>query len=277
MYDPIFELECTGVQMFYHTNEKKRYPVHWHSAIELIYILNGNATIVIEGVNYPVVSGEFIVIDSNQIHEFCYERESMMILIYISRSSMKYFIPELDEYAFCCAKRSIKKEQLDAYLRICDLMKELPPLYIMRPTAFKVKSHAIAMEIFYELANHFIEKRANVKSTARGEVLERLGEITEYIDTHHAETVSLEDIASHFHLSREYFSRFFRKNMGFTFIKYLNQVRLMHVYQDICNTQTGILELAEKHGFTGYKMFSQLFREVYGCTPREVRRDNMQI
>ena len=35
---------------------------------------------------------------------------------------------------------------------------------------------------------------------------------------------------------------------------------------------TGIMELAEKHGFTNYKLFNKMFHEVYGCTPREVRK-----
>ena len=39
-YEPLFELERTGVQMEYCTNSPIVYPVHWHSAIELIYILN---------------------------------------------------------------------------------------------------------------------------------------------------------------------------------------------------------------------------------------------
>lgn len=34
------------------------------------------------------------------------------------------------------------------------------------------------------------------------------------------------------------------------------------------------MELAEQHGFTDYKMFNRIFREIYGCTPREVRRIN---
>lgn len=131
MYDPIFDLEQTGIQIHYYTNERKRYPVHWHSAIELIFILNGNATIIIEGIEYPVISGEFLLIDSNQVHEFCYERESMMIVMYFSRSYMRNFVLDLDQYTFCCAKRVLKKEQLEAYLRICDFMKELPPLYII--------------------------------------------------------------------------------------------------------------------------------------------------
>lgn len=38
--------------------------------------------------------------------------------------------------------------------------------------------------------------------------------------------------------------------MGVTFTHYLYQVRMMHIYQEICKTQTGIKELAEKHGFS---------------------------
>ena len=274
MYEPLLKLERTGIQIHYHTNERKRYPVHWHPAIELIYILNGNAKIMIEGRHYPVVSGEFIVIDSNLIHNFHYERESMMVVLHFSRNIMGNFEPELDEYTFRCTKGTLRKEQLDTYLKICDLLKELPPLYVIQPIGYKVKSHAIAMEILFELLNSFCEKKNVMQKSEKNEILERLGEITEYIEIHHAETISLEDISSYFYLSREYFSRFFKKNMGVTFTHYLNQVRLMHIYQEICNTQTGIMELAEKHGFTNYKLFNKMFHEIYGCTPREVRKEN---
>lgn len=123
------------------------------------------------------------------------------------------------------------------------------------------------------MLNTFGKKKVLVKKTEKNDILARLGEITDYIDLHHAEVITLEDIASHFYLSREYFSRFFRKNMGVTFTHYLNQVRLMHIYQDICNTQVGIMELTERHGFTNYKLFNKMFREIYGCTAREVRWD----
>lgn len=273
MYEPLLKLEQTGVQIHYYTNERKRYPVHWHSAIELIYILNGDGAMMVEGKTYPVISGEFIVIDSNQIHNFHYKRKSMMIVLHFSRSVLKNFMPELDEYALHCTRGTLRKEQLDAYLKICDLLKKLPPLYIMQPVGYKIKNHAIAMEVFFELLNTFGEKKVLVKKTEKNDILTRLGEITDYIDLHHAEVITLEDIASHFYLSREYFSRFFRKNMGVTFTHYLNQVRLMHIYQDICNTQVGIMELTERHGFTNYKLFNKMFREIYGCTAREVRWD----
>ena len=274
MYEPIFKLERTGIQIDYHTAEERRYPAHWHSAIELIYILNGNAIMMVEGKKYPVISGEFILIDSNVIHEFRYARQSMMVVLHFSRNSMKNLMPDLNKYVFHCTRETIEKSQLEPYLRICDLLKKLPPLFFLQPTGYMVKGQSIAMEIFFELLNHFAEEKDSAQKTDKEDILERMGEIAEYINVHHAEAISLEDIASQFYLSREYFSRFFKKNMGVTFTQYLNQVRLMYIYQDICNTQAGVLESAESHGFTNYKLFSRMFREIYGCTPREARRDS---
>ncbi len=45
----------------------------------------------------------------------------------------------------------------------------------------------------------------------------------EYIELLHKEPVSLEEIASHFYLSREYFGRFFRKNMDLLIISCLTR------------------------------------------------------
>ena len=272
IYEPLFKLERTGVQIQYYTNRGKYNPVHWHSAIELIYILNGQGTIMIEGRDYPVVAGEFLVVDSNRMHETKCAKASMMVMIHFSRSSMKNFIPDLEQYHFHCTREELHKEQLEGYLSVCEMLKKLPPLYVMQPQGYRLKSQAIAMEIFFELLNHFSTRDKAVQTTGKAEVLERLGEMIEYIELHHKEPISLEQISSHFYLSREYFSRFFKQNMGVTFSRYVNQVRLMHIYQDICNTTDGILALADKHGFSNYKLFNKMFRETYGCMPSDVRR-----
>lgn len=102
--------------------------------------------------------------------------------------------------------------------------------------------------------------------------LERLAKITDYIEEHHEERISLEEVSGHFYLSREYFSRFFKENMGVTFSKYLNQIRLMHIYHDLSSTKENVLEITEKHGFTNYKLFNKMFQETYGCKPREVKQ-----
>ena len=134
IYEPLFKLEKTGVQMRYYTDQGQYNPTHWHSAIELIYILNGNGTVTINGVGHPVVAGEFVLIDSNQMHEVRCVRASMIVVIHFSRNSMKNFIENLDEYHFQCTKDTLQKEQLEAYLHVCSMLKVLPPIYVTQPT-----------------------------------------------------------------------------------------------------------------------------------------------
>lgn len=272
IFEPLFELEKTGIEIKYLTNKGNYSPPHWHAAVELIYILNGIGRIVIGGRDYKMVAGEFIVIDSNQVHETKCANASMMIMLHFSRSSMKTYEPKLDNYRFQCSRASLKKEELGKYLEICELLKRLPPLYVTRPRGYRLQSQAIAMEALFELLNHFTVPMEAGSVTADEAGLERLAEITAYIEEHHAEKISLGETASRFYLSREYFSRFFKQNMGVTFTNYVNQIRMMHIYHDLNNTGDGVMELAEKHGFTNYKLFSRMFREIYGCRPREVRQ-----
>lgn len=64
---------------------------------------------------------------------------------------------------------------------------------------------------------------------------------------------------------------FFKKNMGMSFLEYINEVRLTHIYQDLIHTDTPISILTEENGFSNQKLFNRLFKELYGCTPSSVR------
>lgn len=272
LYEPLYELEKTGIDIKYYTNKGKYIPSHWHAAVELIYILNGMGNVIFEGRDHTMVAGEFVIVDSNQIHEMMCVKASMMLVIQYSKHRMKNYVENIDEYRIACSRELLGKGKLDAYMNICNMLKRLPPLYVTQPLAYQLQSQAIAMEILFEVMNHFTVHMEESGGSQKNCSLERLGEITDYIEEHYTEQITLEEISSHFFLSREYFSRFFRKNMGVTFSRYINQVRLMHIYYDICNTGDGIMNLAEKHGFTNYKLFHRMFREIYGCTPSSVRK-----
>ena len=99
-----------GINIKYHTNQGEYTPAHWHGAIELMYILNGVGTILIEGKEYKMIAGEFIVVDSNQIHEARCARASMMIVIHFSRSAMIQIEPNLEKYRISCRRSELLKQ-----------------------------------------------------------------------------------------------------------------------------------------------------------------------
>ena len=52
------------------------------------------------------------------------------------------------------------------------------------------------------------------------------------------------------------------------------EMERIHQTSAVCTAALGqpVLEVLDKHGFTNYKLFSRMFKEVYGDTPREIRR-----
>ena len=62
-----------------------------------------------------------------------------------------------------------------------------------------------------------------------------------------------------------------KQNTGISFIRYVNQVRINHIYQELLHSDEGIQEITERHGFYNQKLFYRMFKERYECTPRELR------
>ncbi|WP_089982381.1 helix-turn-helix transcriptional regulator [Clostridium sp. C105KSO13] len=97
------------------------------------------------------------------------------------------------------------------------------------------------------------------------------GSATVYIDKHYKEPITLQDAADKLMLNKEYFCRFFKQNIGISFITYVNQVRIHHIYHDLVHTEDPTIDIMERHWFFNQKLFYKMFKEIYDCTPRELR------
>lgn len=148
----------------------------------------------------------------------------------------------------------------------------MPRMYILQPVGYKMRCEAIVMEVMFLLLNDFCTREVETEDVKDARIRERLNEITNYVREHYREPISLEAVASEVGLSREYFCRFFKQHMGINYARHVNLVRLVHIYDDIVNTQDNIMVIAEKHGFTNYKLFTKMFKEIYGCMPSSLRK-----
>ena len=241
-----------GVLVEYRTTGEYT-PAHWHDSLELVYILNGNATIYLEGSEHKLVPGEFIVIDTNQIHEARCTRTYMMIVVRIDDDLIQRLMGNKRNFQIICSRAELTDELVPAYLEICDCLKKLVQLHVRQPKGYMIATQSIALDILYRLITDFSIPlyKEDLPEPSRNQL--RIKEIVSYIDKHYMEPLSLEQIAD-------------------PFTQHVNHVRLTHIYHDICSTDEPVLEVLDKHGFTNYKLFSRMFKEVYGDTPREIRR-----
>ncbi len=157
------------------------------------------------------------------------------------------------------------------------LLRTFSDIYRDKPLGYKLKINGLIFELLFILVNKFSTSLSELRIQKTDRYLERLESITKFVKKHYNEDISLDDISAQAGLNPEYFSRFFKKYMGTTFLKYLNSVRLHHFYTDLTNSDCSISELIEKNGFTNYKMFMKLFKDTYVYTPSEIRKLILEI
>lgn len=275
-YETYRKVDTEGIYLSYSTAPGGYHPLHWHEEIELLYQLNGRSDIQIDGEKYQIQNKLLTVIDSRQVHSIhTYSDTSMFICVHISKKLIEKYIPDIDLYRIYCIPDDIPDSQFPEYLSVCRQMEALLRLYITDKPAWQMESEGIILQVLAQLIRHFSRKSAPDEiglSSADRTSFHRIRDVITYVEEHFREPISLQDIAGHLGLGREYFCRFFKKNMGMSFLRYLNEVRISHVYRDLEQTDAPIAEIAEKNGFLNQKLFNRTFREVYGCTPSAVRR-----
>ena len=252
---------------------KHNYPPHWHREMELLFILNGSAVVTMEGEQHKVKPLDLILIDSSIVHEVIFALpQTMGIRIHISKSYLRRYFPEIDLVHFICCPDKLKPDQQDAYLVLCSHLKELTMLYFEQKATYALRSSSLVLLIIAELTEEFRRPMAANASISDRNQMARIEKIFQYVEQHYTEPIELQRAADELGLNKEYFCRFFKKNTGMPFLRYVNQVRLNHVYQDLLYSEGNIQEILERNGIYNNKIFYQQFKENFHCTPRELKQ-----
>ena len=85
------------------------------------------------------------------------------------------------------------------------------------------------------------------------------------------QSISLQDMATRFHIDNSYLSSLFREVTGKTFTSYLTQIRVQHACGYLANTTLTNAKIAQLCGFTSDSYMKKVFRKVLGMTPSAFR------
>ncbi len=271
----ILETSTLGIRLAFRTKEGGYSPLHWHEELEILYPLNGESDVFIDGITHRLKNKHLLVIDSNQIHStYHYGNQAMFLCIHISKASLEWYFPKIQDYHIQCCPDEISDHQFEDYLKINQFLQRITELYITDSPTSLLESEGLILQILAQLLLHFSSDTAPLLSATDKLTMERIRQIIGYVEAHYTQPVSLQDAASLLGIGKEYFCRFFKKNMGLAFLQYVNQVRNSHIYQDLIHTDLPVQEIMEKNGFTNQKLCNRTFKELYGCTPSGIRKEH---
>ncbi|NLJ31851.1 MAG: AraC family transcriptional regulator [Clostridiales bacterium] len=243
---------------------------HWHNSFEILYVLNGSLGVDLDNQCYLLRSGDFILIHPRRIHSTTCKYRNETIVLQIPYQLLQGNVPDLENILFSCVSSEVTAENMEAANRVRQLLKSLLSIDQKKADGYPLKINSLLFDLLFVLYRHFTIK-GNRPQKENEKYLARLERITSYIRKNYKQDISLTAAAETVGLNPEYFSRFFKKYVGITYIEYLNTVRLEHCYNDIQNTGSSISEIIERNGFRNYRLFMKLFKKNYGCTPSQQR------
>jgi AraC-like DNA-binding protein len=89
----------------------------------------------------------------------------------------------------------------------------------------------------------------------------------QFIDTHYADILSLDQVSSTVNTSRFYFCKQFRRATGLSFTEFVSRTRIEKAKHLLLNPDLRISEIAFAVGFQSLSNFNRMFKRIVGQTP----------
>ena len=122
------------------------------------------------------------------------------------------------------------------------------------------------------LLRHYCTFPAKVAKYTGGLPLYKLKQVTDYINTHLADDISLSELATRVKLSQSHFSHLFRQSTGKSPYQFLIQQRVDRARELLLKQDTTIADVAISVGFYDQSYLSRHMKKLLGVSPRKLRQ-----
>lgn len=227
----------------------------------IISVLDGSGMLEYQGIRTELSKGSIAIIDCRKEHSYYCNCENGWNFrwLHFSGNSIPGYMEELSQVNLPVVSDKLSKD-----------LEELMELAETRQAdgAYELKcSNALirfCMDLLYEvrIGSGEVEKK----------LLPVVKDATRLLAERFAEKISLEDICKELNISKFYFSRVFKEQIGVSPYEYLINLRLGYAKTLLRSTSHDMLEIAGKAGFEDCSYFISVFRKREGITPLKYRK-----
>lgn len=252
------------------------YKLHWHECCELEIILSGDGTQILNGVSYPLRSGEVYMLTPADCHSIHVEEPLEIIGIMFEDKIISQTLYE----------RVLTRETLGLnltanmsgrhFVAMMGLVDALLCVYKKdkTDTASDSDTDFNYMYIGHIIDCLIIELLRNCRSDDRGLYKSPIGTAILYLHSHFTENITLDTLAKVTHLSRNYFSELFKQSTGRTFKGYLIDLRMKNACRLLANTEMSVTDVCFSCGFESFSNFMRTFKSKFNTSPLKFRAEN---
>lgn len=256
---------------------------HWHYEFEFAMLLSGKLDYYIAGERYLLQPGDCVFINANTLHmaqqpSDCTDATMFVFsfssaLLAHDRESVvykKYFAPILgkDFPGLVLSRDMPLHAAVHAALHeLLTLEKDTP---CMELQCISIVSR-LWSSLFTYLCRDFPDI-LNSKHDAKNEM--RVKSILFYIHEHFSENITIDQLAQQVNISQTECFRCFKHFVQKSPMVYINEYRLSQAAKLLRETTNNITNISLSCGFCNTSYFGKLFRQQYGLSPSQYRKQS---
>lgn len=248
-------------QIYCKLSENNNCNSHFHSNMEIVYVLDGEMQVTINGCTRRMTRGCTAVSGSYDTHSYKTVGRSKAWILILPIEALKVF-----DNIF--SKNRLNGNFLDNGLYSRELESAIAHLVRYDEAAPNVT----AIGYMYVALGILTEHIGLTDHTLDSGPAELIRNILMYMNRHYLENLSVETIAQKYGYSKTYISRMFNSQLGCGFNHYLNVLRSRHAAGLIRTTTENLDQIAYLSGFQSIRTFNRSFLDFYGMSPYEYRK-----
>jgi len=253
----------------------KNIPLHFHSDIEFVFVLQGEINLTSGYCGYRLKAGDVFTNNGHEIHSLSSDDpDNVVAVLQISNGFFTKYFPTLGKSSYRTYSISESNGRLDDLRR---MLLRIILHYLRKSLNYKSLCINKTIELIRYLNKYFNLFTLNDRVIVTVEddnplTLERLSRIIGYIYDNYRNKVTLENISELEHLSIFYLSHLIKDYTGMSFRDFLCFVRVERSEIELLDTDKKISRIAKEVGFSTTAYYRKFFEQWYGRSPEEHRR-----
>ncbi len=256
--------------------------VHAHEYYELFYVLSGSCRHYINGGETTLHKGTLCFISPHVRHQLgVFDDNSIILNILIQRTTFDDIFFNtirskniLSQFFMSSLTDTSHISHLLFQLDDAELEDLLLNMILEESVEDKYTNQILnsIMNFFFVKLMRKYEKTAQVYYIG-AKPTQAQSDLLAYIYDNY-KTVTLEELADHFHYTPEHCSRLLHQITGQTFVSFLRSIRLRRAEGLLLSTSASIEEISALVGYENPGTLISLFKKTYGVSPGQYRKQN---
>lgn len=253
----------------------KEYPIHWHNAIEILYVLKGSIHVNIDTDSFEVLEREMEIINMDEAHRIYSNEDNRVLIFNIDPYFFEKYYKDINNIFFYTNSTDDGAQEGEEYDLLRNFLAKLLCENVQKLDDYDKEVEDILIDLLYHLINNFhyltYEKEELKEKT---EQLARYHRISKYIFNNYDSNITLQEIAKKEFLSPHYLSHEIKYATGYSFTDLVNLTRVEESVKLLLDSDLSISEISDEVGFSHVRYLNKNFKIYYGCTPLQYRKKN---